>query len=264
MHKTGEKTLTSPKTDQIAVIGGATQGIGLALLKQLLLDNSYQFVFGTYRSTSNLSELKALKAEYEQKLILIEFDSNLEDSVSALALKIQSHVSKVDLCINSIGILATENLQPERSLEEVTTDSLLKSFQVNTITSLLLAQKLKPLMLKSEAPVFIALSAKVGSLADNRLGGWYSYRISKAALNMVIKNLSIEMKRLHKSFIVMAVHPGTTTTQLSKPFMPSAKKKYKIHSPLETAQNIFKILEKSHPKTHNGQFFSWDRTKIPW
>ena len=135
---------------------------------------------------------------------------------------------------------------------------------INVVSTVLLAQVYKNFIKDANNPVFAALSAKVGSIEDNRMGGWYSYRISKAALNMTLKNIAIEYSRLNKKSCVCALHPGTTDTKLSEPFMRTAQKKYKIHSPSETAQHMINVIEKGQQARETGVFYSWDGQKLPW
>ena len=181
-----------------------------------------------------------------------------------LADTVGEDVPHLDLVINSIGTLHDHVTRAERKLEEVSLDSLVWSFRVNTAPTVLLAQNLKKLLLNSERPVFAAISAKVGSIGDNSLGGWHSYRISKSALNMAVKNIAIELARKKKTLCAVAIHPGTTATRLSQPFLESARKKYKVHSPRDTAANIIRVLSGLDPKQHNGSFFSWTGEELPW
>jgi NAD(P)-dependent dehydrogenase (short-subunit alcohol dehydrogenase family) len=170
----------------------------------------------------------------------------------------------VDISLNCIGVLETEKIKAEKSIEEVNKSSLLNAIEINAFTSIHLAQVLKSFIKNSESPVFATLSAKVGSIEDNRLGGWYSYRISKVALNMALKNISIEFKRLNKNFNAFAIHPGTTETQITKKYLKSARKKYQIHSPDETAENIYNCILEAQSQAYNGRFLSWNGDILPW
>jgi NAD(P)-dependent dehydrogenase (short-subunit alcohol dehydrogenase family) len=109
--------------------------------------------------------------------------------------------------------------------------------------------------------VFATISAKVGSISDNRLGGWYAYRASKAALNMFIKNIAIEFARNKKKIILLSLHPGTTKTELSEPFTKNTK--YQLHTPIETAKNLLSVIE-NKTLDDSGKFFSWDGEELPW
>jgi NAD(P)-dependent dehydrogenase (short-subunit alcohol dehydrogenase family) len=117
-----------------------------------------------------------------------------------------------------------------------------------------------PLLDCEKESVFVSLSAKVGSIEDNKYGGWYSYRASKAALNQLIKTASIELKVKNKKAICVSIHPGTVTSKLSKPFQ---KSDLKIQLPNESAKNILKVVSNLKPED-TGTFFNWNGEKIPW
>ena len=130
------------------------------------------------------------------------------------------------------------------------------------MSSLLLAKYAGPKLKRSERGIFAALSAKVGSIEDNRLGGWYSYRASKAAANMVLKNLSIEWQRTAPNIRVLALHPGTTDTNLSRPFQSRVKPE-KLFSPEKVAELLLKQLDQSHANP-SGRFIAYDGEELPW
>jgi NAD(P)-dependent dehydrogenase (short-subunit alcohol dehydrogenase family) len=247
------------------LVCGASSGIGLALVFEILENRNPQKVFATHRASSDLAELKKLQQDHPDKLELIEIDIENEQSLAALASHLSKRIKSLDVAINCIGILQDEtaNILPERRLEDLDPAVFTQVITTNTLPTLLLTKHLKSLFKESSQPVWVSVSAKVGSITDNRLGGWHSYRISKAALNMAIKNISIEYKRLNKKSVVVAFHPGTTDTKLSAPFMANAKKNYTIHSPQSTAQNLLAVIDKITPK-ENGTFYSWDGHSLPW
>ncbi len=247
-----------------ALVCGSTRGIGLALLKSLARSDQYKQVFATYRSQEGLATIEALHGTTPTPIVPLPLDVNNESSIHEMTLALSSKTPALDLCINAIGVLSGDNSGPERRLEDVQAAAVLQALQTNAIASLLITKGLKESLMASPSPVFVGLSAKVGSIEDNHLGGWYSYRASKAALNMILKNLAIELKRLNRHTVVMAIHPGTTETDLTRPFLESAKKKYTIHSADETAENILKLVNQAASKTHNGRFWSWDGSEIPW
>ncbi|MDX1321189.1 MAG: SDR family NAD(P)-dependent oxidoreductase, partial [Oceanospirillum sp.] len=131
-----------------------------------------------------------------------------------------------------------------------------------TLPTLLLAQHFSSALKKSTRGIFAAVSAKVGSIEDNRLGGWYSYRASKAALNMALKTLSIEWQRSHKQLCVAALHPGTTDTGLSEPFQKNVPEG-KLFTPEQTGHYLLNVLEQLTPE-QTGSFFSWNGETLPW
>ena len=134
-----------------------------------------------------------------------------------------------------------------------------KCFEINTIPTALMIKYFCPLMTKDEKSIFASISAKVGSISDNYLGGWYSYRASKAALNQIIKTSSIEQKRLNKNLIMVSVHPGTVNTRLSNPFIG----KRKVQTPSEAAIKIIDLLE-TLTLEDSGLFFDYNKNIIPF
>ncbi|WP_160154261.1 SDR family NAD(P)-dependent oxidoreductase [Microbulbifer sp. ALW1] len=151
---------------------------------------------------------------------------------------------------------------PEKSVGQCTDDALLQSVATNVLTHLHLAQGFAPLIQRREPLTWVSLSAKVGSIEDNRLGGWYSYRMSKAALNMLVRNLAIEWARKVDHCRVVAVHPGTTDTPLSQPFqenIPAGK----LYSPAQTAGRMVSVIRGLREEDH-GKLLFWDGTPIPW
>jgi NAD(P)-dependent dehydrogenase (short-subunit alcohol dehydrogenase family) len=125
----------------------------------------------------------------------------------------------------------------------------------------LLAKHFFELLKHKKPSVFAAISAKVGSIQDNQMGGWYGYRASKAALNMFLKNIALEFERRNAKTLVLALHPGTTVTELSKPFI--AKTKYTLHTPEQTADNLLAVINEQDISS-NKRFLSWDQTELPW
>ncbi len=245
------------------VIAGASQGLGLSLCQTYLEANSENIVIGTYRSTiTNLME--ELQTKYQTRLIWFLLDIENEDGFSNMKSTLHElSITEIHRFINCIGALQIEGLVAERRVEEVSLENMKKSFLVNSIPTMLFAKYLKEFFKHKHYAVFAAISAKVASLSDNSLGGWYSYRASKTALNMFIKNLSLEFKRLGTEKYVVTIHPGTTQTRLSEPFMKAAEKKYKIHTPKESAENIFNVIENLKPE-NQGQFLNYDHTILPW
>ncbi len=169
----------------------------------------------------------------------------------------------LDLLINTAGILHSDDgLRPERRLTDVNADHLRRAFDVNALGALRLAKSVEPLLRRSAAPVFASLSARVGSIEDNRLGGWYAYRASKAALNMLLKTLSVEWSRLRPPIVCAALHPGTVATRLSAPFT-QRRDDLRVFSPAEAAANLLAITLGLTP-AQTGRFLAWDGSEIPW
>lgn len=243
-----------------ALVVGASQGIGLGFVQQLLGDDRCARVFATYRHPETAAGLLALQAH--PKLVCLPMEATDEGDVAQIAAKIQAQVERLDLVINCVGVLHSETLQPEKSLRQIDADKLLQYFQVNSIPAVLLAKHLQPLLKASDRSVFATISAKIGSIEDNRLGGWYGYRASKAALNMFLKTIAIEYSRKVPQVIVVALHPGTTDTRLSAPFQRNVPSE-KLFSVERTVRQLLDILWGLEEKD-TGSFFSWDGARLPW
>ncbi|XAW88980.1 SDR family oxidoreductase [Vibrio sp. CDRSL-10 TSBA] len=233
----------------IVIIGG-NGGIGFAMLQQVLQRFPEARITATFRRRQpdwqhprvNWQPLNASNEEEVRRL------SDTTDSV--------------DWLINAVGLLHTEQQGPEKSLNALNTAFFQHTMMANTLPTLLLAKYFTPLLKRSPAPKFAALSARVGSISDNRLGGWYSYRASKAALNMVLKTLSIEWQRTLKHGTVLALHPGTTDTALSEPFQTNVPPG-KLFTPAYVAQQLIDIIANATPE-QSGSFLAYDGQPIPW
>ncbi|MGB7084044.1 MAG: SDR family NAD(P)-dependent oxidoreductase, partial [Phormidesmis sp.] len=201
-----------------ALVVGATQGIGLEFVKQLLNVSQISYLFATYRSKETATELFALAAQHPERLHCVAMDLSEEATIASGIETIQTTASALHIVINCVGLLHDNQQQPEKALRQLNADHLLNYFQVNSIGPVLLAKHLMPLLKHKSPSLFATISAKVGSIGDNRLGGWYGYRASKAALNMFLKTAAIEYRRRSPHTILVMLHPGTTDTQLSKPF----------------------------------------------
>jgi NAD(P)-dependent dehydrogenase (short-subunit alcohol dehydrogenase family) len=189
----------APKTS--AVVIGASGGIGGALEAALIEEGVFCAVHGFARSRGGAQHLDLLN----------------EASIAAAAAHVSDGPSP-SLVIVATGLLHSESNKPEKSLRDLDPSWLAQVYAVNAIGPALVAKHFLPTMPKSGRVVFAALSARVGSISDNQLGGWYGYRASKAALNMLIRNAAIEERRRNDRAIVVALHPGTVDTELSQPF----------------------------------------------
>ena len=164
--------------------------------------------------------------------------------------------------IFSQGLLHNEIQRPEKSLREMDLDWMTQVMQVNALGPMaFLAQLMRLIPRQSELQIAF-LSARVGSISDNQLGGWYGYRASKAALNMLIKTLSIELSRTHPKVQLLALHPGTTDTELSKPFQARVPEG-KLFTSTFAASALLDVMESARGGS-SGQFLAWDGSSIPW
>lgn len=239
-----------------AIVFGANRGIGFGLINELLEAYPTLKVIAAARSIG-----APLKQIQNPNLECYQIDPMNEDELKKLSLHISEKYRQIDLMINSIGILHTDDIKPEKSLRDLNIEQLTESFKVNSLITPLIAKHFTNLFSKETLSVFATLSAKVGSISDNKIGGWYGYRASKAALNMFIKTIAIEYERKQIKTINLAIHPGTTITDLSKPYIQNTK--YKLHEPIESARNILEVIE-SRNYEHNGCFYSWANEELKW
>ena len=253
-----------------ALIVGASQGIGLGFVRSLLQQDNFKSIYATYRNPDTAGELLNLERQYSDReaypegnrLKCFQVDITDESQIAAATKEIKNSVKHLHLAIYCVGVLHDRNLSPEKSLRQIEPDKLLYSFQVNSIGAVLLAKHLMPLFNKKEPSIFASISAKVGSIGDNRLGGWYGYRASKAALNMFLKTTAIEYSRRCPKTIVVALHPGTTDTRLSQPFQKNVPpgKLFPVEHTVDLLSKVISGLEIKD----SGEFFSWDGTQLPW
>ncbi|MGA1133213.1 MAG: SDR family NAD(P)-dependent oxidoreductase [Prochlorotrichaceae cyanobacterium] len=243
------------------VVTGASRGIGLEFVRQLLSYDKVQRVFAVSRQVQT-AELLALQQTWGDRLILLPGDMTEEAEVAEIATQVQTYTTQLHWVINTIGVLQEPGLSPEKSLRQIEAAGLLRSFAVNSIPTVLLAKHFLPLLRHPDRSIFAVLSAKVGSIGDNRLGGWYGYRASKAALNMFIKTIALEYQRRSPQTIVLALHPGTTDTQLSKPFQGNVPTE-QLFSVERTVRQLITVIDGT-TSDQSGSFFAWDGSILPW
>jgi NAD(P)-dependent dehydrogenase (short-subunit alcohol dehydrogenase family) len=242
-----------------ALVIGASGGIGLAITRALLDDNSVQTVCATYRNSASAEELLQHTGP---RLHVFQADVTESSTLDDLAMGIRAQGVQPNLVIVCAGILHEPGLGPEKSLRQCDPQALSRCFAVNSIGPLMVARAIMPLMPKRQGAHFAALSAMVGSITDNRLGGWYGYRASKAALNQFLRTLAIECRRTHPALCVTAIHPGTTDTELSRPFQGNVKSG-KLYTPEQSAARIIRVIREGTPE-QSGRFVNWDGQPIPY
>ncbi len=245
-----------------ALIVGASQGIGLGFVRTLLENPNINKIYATYRNSTSAQELISLSDGHSDRLICLKIDITDESQIEVGIKQISATIDKLHLVIYCVGVLHEGKLTPEKSLRQINSENLLYYFQVNSIGAVLLAKHLMPLFRHSDRSVFASISAKVGSIGDNRLGGWYGYRASKAALNMFLKTTALEYSRRCPKTIVAALHPGTTDTRLSQPFQKNVPPE-KLFPVEHTVNLLSKVIAGLNIK-NSGQFFSWDGSQLPW
>ncbi|KEZ74713.1 SDR family NAD(P)-dependent oxidoreductase [Pseudomonas syringae] len=243
------------------LICGASRGIGLALCAALLARDDVARVWAVARQASTSTELAMLAEQYGQRIKRVDCDARNEQSLEALVSETLDGCDHLHLVISTLGILHQDGAKAEKGLVQLTLASLQASFATNTFAPILLLKHLLPL-LRKQPSTFAALSARVGSIGDNRLGGWYSYRASKAALNQLLHTASIELKRLNPASTVLAIHPGTTDTELSQPFQANVPEG-QLFEPAFSADRIIEVVG-AHGPADSGTFWDWDDKPIVW
>ena len=192
----------------------------------------------------------------------IYLDLESDDSYTSFEKYLSLFKKPLRLVINTSGFLHSNLIKPEKRLSHLNRSNMIKNFSVNAIAPVLIAKTIEKFIIPDLPFSFSSLSARIGSISDNRLGGWYSYRASKAAQNQFLKTLSIEWRRKFPLSIVTILHPGTCDTKLSKPFNSSVPSN-KLFSPAQSAEYLVKII--SEQKTSDsGKFIAWDNSVIPW
>jgi len=232
----------------IAVIG-ASGAIGNAFIEHYSNDQSVKNVYAFSRE----------KQSYEsEKIKSFELDIEDHNSIQEAALNIGE--CYLDHIIVATGILHSENFGPEKSIKDIDDKTMKKVFGINTIGPALVGKYFIPLMRKDFKSVLAFLSARVGSISDNKLGGWYSYRASKTALNQIIKNFSIELKRTNPNAIVLGLQPGTVDSNLSEPFKKNVAKG-KLFTPEQSREFLSNVIENA-TINDSGNLLAYDGETI--
>jgi NAD(P)-dependent dehydrogenase (short-subunit alcohol dehydrogenase family) len=245
--------LTSFSTDMRVVVAGAGGGIGSAMVELLAASPRVAKIFALTRSRPSPSR---------HKVESIPFELQHEASIATAAERCGAG-GPLDLILVATGVLhAGDALSPEKSWRALNPQSLAQSFAVNAIGPALLAKHFLELLRPQEKSVFAALSARVGSIGDNRLGGWHSYRASKAALHMLIRTCAIELARRNPSALCIALHPGTVDTALSQPFQANVPEE-KLFTPAHAAERLLQVVDALNPPD-SGFAFAWDGQRIPF
>ncbi len=242
------------------LIIGASGGVGFAMT-QILLEQGHQlFVTTRNRNSRQAASLVKIAEVYPQQLTILQMDITDQESVATLFNELNNHTDRLHLVMNCSGLLHDGALQPEKRLEDLDFENLHRSFSVNTIGPLLIARYALALLKHDESSVVANMSARVGSISDNRIGGWYGYRASKAAQNMATRTVAIEMKRRSKHTIVVGLHPGTVDTSLSKPFQRGVKPG-QLKTAAQAAASLCQVIDGLQTED-SGKVFAWDGSEI--
>lgn len=250
---TGQLRLSDPSTRykllNILIIGGSG-GIGAALIDQLLISRPNTHIYTTYHTR---------KPRFEHPNIQwFKVDASSESDVVELS----NHIASLDVLINAAGFLHSPNRKPEKSVNEFNADFFHHNIESNVVPTILLSKHFSRQLKSKSKTHFISISARIGSIEDNHIGGWISYRCSKAALNMALKTISVEWKYKLPNCCVLAFHPGTTDTELSKPFQRNVSPE-KLFTPRYVALRLLDLLDQKGP-ADTGTFVNFKGDKLPW
>ena len=192
----------------------------------------------------------------------LQLDLESDADLASLAPRLRRYEEPLRLVFNCSGRLHGPGLQPEKRLSQVTREALTEQFAINAFAPVLLAKAVEPLLKRDQPFHYASLSARVGSIGDNRSGGWYGYRAAKSAQNQLLKTLSVEWSRRWPQATVTLLHPGTTDTNLSKPFQSFVPPE-KLFSPERAAEQLLTVLRGQTP-AESGSFLAWDGQPIDW
>jgi len=226
---------------QVAVVFGAGGGIGSALTTALTASGRYDQVIALGRKSSPAIDL-------------------LDEASLAAAITFAAGQGELRLLIDATGFLHDDQQAPEKTWRQIDPANLARSYALNAIGPALLMKHALPLLPRQGRSVFATLSARVGSIGDNRLGGWYAYRAAKAALNQLVRTASVELARRAPEALCVALHPGTVATGLSAPF---AAQGLEVHTPDVAARHLLDVLARLGPEA-NGGFYDWRGQTILW
>ncbi|MGZ9899435.1 SDR family NAD(P)-dependent oxidoreductase [Shewanella gaetbuli] len=265
----------SSQGTQCVIIIGASSAIARAMMFELIQQAYDDLSSMQLITVSQQAEIDAEITQVMAQTSLISHhhfqcdyqQHNIKTVVESISALMKASVDNAPLLISKIlicnGVLHTSELIPEKKLEDCSAENLLTILQSNTITPMLWLSELVVLVSKQKSPCYLVIfSARVGSISDNYLGGWYSYRASKAALNMLVKTAAIEYARRAKSVKLLAFHPGTTDTPLSKPFQAKVSPD-KLFTPEFVAQQLIKILT-TLDIDGQASFIDWQGKNINW
>lgn len=225
----------------MAVIFGAGGGIGGALVEAIQVARKFKHVVSFSRSTSPEIDL---------------LDEGSLERAAAFA----ADLGELRLVIDATGFLHDDRQGPEKSWRQLDAANLARALALNAIGPALLMKHVLPRLPRSGKSVFATLSARVGSIGDNRLGDWYSYRASKAALNQLVRTAAVELGRRSPNAICVALHPGTVATALSAPYAATG---LEVHSPTAAARHLLAVVDQLAADA-NGGFFDWRGQPVPW
>ncbi len=240
--ESGSKRAEAIPAGGLAIVVGSSGGIGRALLDRLAAQAMFAAALGLGRNSSPALDLTD------------------EASIAEAALNVRSIEADVRLVIDATGFLHDDESSPEKSWRDLDAGHMAKAFAVNAIGPALVMKHFLPLLPREGRSVFATLSARVGSIGDNRLGGWYSYRASKSALNQFVRTAAIELGRTRPMALCVALHPGTVATRLSAPFAMSG---LEVQTAEQAADRLLDTIGRLRPGSSGG-FFDHRGETVPW
>lgn len=254
----------------VSLVNGASRGLGLALTEKLLTKHPESPVVATCRNPESAEKLSALKEQFPSQLTVLRLDVTQEDTMEAVAKEVSDKFGRLDMLVTTAGVLhIPDEMEPEPKLVNVDPKNLMRAYKINAVGPILVAKHMMPLLKTGlgegtgrEGAVVANITCKMASLRDNLLGGWYSYRASKASLNQFTKTLAVECQRRKDPVICVVIHPGVVDTELSKPYQRDLPPE-KLFTPETSAEKLMDILDSLKP-ADTGKFFSFTKQEIPW
>jgi NAD(P)-dependent dehydrogenase (short-subunit alcohol dehydrogenase family) len=249
-----------------AFVQGASRGLGKEFVRQLLEMDNVAKIIATCRRPQQALELQEMARNASGRLVVLGVDVTDEATIAEAARATATYLNGLHLVINAAGLLhdAQAGIHPEKKLDDLDPSAALRAFSVNALGPALVVKHLMPLLRHPDRAVIANISARVGSIEDNQLGGWYAYRASKAAQNMLTRTMAIELGR-HRRLgekICVALHPGTVDTDLSKPFQGNVPD-HKLFSQERAVAQLLDVVDGLR-REDSGKFFAWDGSPIPW
>lgn len=243
-------------------IQGAGRGIGLAFAKHAFASQQGDdwHMFLTARSPKDSDGYKELPPSANITWIAMDYLDT--DSITKAGKAVAAHTDQLDRVISVAGVLRDRTVTPEKRIADLDSTAMLYAYQINAMGPVLLAKALWPLIKGEHPAIFASLSARVGSISDNRLGGWYAYRASKAAQNQLLRTMAIELARYNPHACVVALHPGTVDTDLSKPFQAHVPAN-KLFTAAYSADCLWQVMD-SLDARDTGGFFAYDGSPIDY
>ncbi|MBA6351513.1 SDR family NAD(P)-dependent oxidoreductase [Colwellia sp. BRX9-1] len=246
--------------NQLTLIIGANSDIGKAIATQVASLADTGLILISRQAIDEKDTVEEQNSLKTKKIIVKDYQpQSIDNAIAELVAHSELPISQVFVCN---GILHSDKFQPEKRLEDFDAQAFEQVISANTLTPMLWVQKLTPILTRKSPCKFIVFSARVGSINDNKLGGWYSYRASKAALNMMLKTASIEFARRAKNIKLISFHPGTTDTPLSKPFQKNVPAD-KLFTSEFVAKQLLTIVADT-PIDHTLSYLDWQGKSINW